>query len=198
MTSILPRTQTRIPAASVGNLLGFHARRRSRAQFIIKTLGTTFQNIQNNWKMHFMRPHSAFSYLKLTAYQKEVFEREYRENPKPTYREKVELAVGYGAKILDVLDWFFNKQAEEVLFEEDYDGKSLQTQALKETVSKMTRKNPRTAEYECLKPGCSHSEKARSLVLVHYRKEHLSKSSNFIIFDRLISVKTFIICSILP
>ena len=150
--------------------------------------------------MHFMRPHSAFSYLKLTAYQKEVFEREYRENPKPTYREKVELAVGYGAKILDVLDWFFNKQAEEVLFEEDYDGKSLQTQALKETVSKMTRKNPRTAKYECLKPGCSHSEKARSLVLVHYRKEHLSKSSNFIIFDRLISVKIFIIilCSILP
>ena len=154
--------------------------------------------IQNNWKMHFMRPHSAFSYLKLTAYQKEVFERKYRENPKPTYREKVELAVGYGAKILDVLDWFFNKQAEEVLFEEDYDGKSLQTQALKETVSKMTRKNPRTKEYECLKPGCGHSEKARSLVLVHYRKEHLSKSSNFIIFDRLISVKTFIICSILP
>ena len=107
-----------------------------------------------------------------TSDQQRALQAEYAENPKPSYRRRVELALEIGAKIHPVNSWFFYTLWTEVVIEGDKIPNVMQ----KSTADKMAQKN--VGDFKCQR--CSFSAKTKTPVLDHFRVKHLGN-----IFTRL-------------
>jgi len=97
--------------------------------------------------------------------QQRALQAEYAENPKPSYRRRVELALEIGAKIHPVNSWFFYTLWTEVVIEGDKIPNVMQ----KSTADKMAQKN--VGDFKCQR--CSFSAKTKTPVLDHFRVKHL-------------------------
>ena len=98
--------------------------------------------------------------------QERALRAEFEENPKPSYKRRVELALEIGAKIHPVNSWFFAALWGDAVIE----GKKIPNVMQKSTGDKMARKN-QAGDFKCQK--CSFSARTKTPVLDHFRVKHL-------------------------
>ena len=98
--------------------------------------------------------------------QERALRAEFEENPKPSYKRRVELAQEIGAKIHPVNSWFFAALWGDAVIE----GKKIPNVMQKSTADKMARKN-QAGDFKCQR--CSFSARTKTPVLDHFRVKHL-------------------------
>ena len=97
--------------------------------------------------------------------QERALRAEFEENPKPSYKRRVELALEIGAKIHPVNSWFFAALWGDAVIE----GIKIPNVMQKSTADKMARKNQ--GDFKCQR--CSFSARTKTPVLDHFRVKHL-------------------------
>ena len=98
--------------------------------------------------------------------QERALRAEFEENPKPSYKRRVELALEIGAKIHPVNSWFFAALWGDAVIE----GIKIPNVMQKSTADKMARKN-QAGDFKCQR--CSFSARTKTPVLDHFRVKHL-------------------------